>query len=202
MKRIGLTGGIASGKSSAARLLAQWGVPVIDADRIAREVVEPGSEGLAAIAARWPEVVREGVLDRKALARVVFPDPAERRALEGILHPLIRAETERRFAALEAAGEPVAVYEAALLFETGHASELDAVILISAPREVQHARLMQRDGLDAAEAAARIDAQWPLERKEALASHVVVNDGHPDHLRVRLRRTWEKVLADLGLPPA
>lgn len=193
MKRIGLTGGIASGKSTAARILAEWGAPVVDADALAREVVMPGSEGLAAISARWPEVVRDGVLDRKRLGERVFSDQEERRALENILHPLIRREAERRIAELARQGETVAIYEAALLFETGTADELDEVILISAPRDLQIRRIMARDGLDPEEAVRRVDAQWPLEKKAALATYVVENDGEEAHLRERLRPVWETI---------
>lgn len=194
MKRIGLTGGIASGKSTVARLLAEKGVPVIDADALARRVVEPGSPALAEIAARWPSVVEDGRLDRKALAAIVFSDPAERKALEAITHPRIRAEAERRFAEAEAAGAPQAVYEAALLFENDLDRELDATILVAAPIEQQIERLRARDGLDRRAAEERLRAQLPLEEKRARATFVVENDADLETLRRRVDAVWDEVV--------
>lgn len=194
MKRIGLTGGIASGKSTVARLLAEKGVPVIDADALARRVVEPGSPALAEIAARWPSVVEDGRLDRKALAAIVFSDPAERKALEAITHPRIRAEAERRFAEAEAAGAPQAVYEAALLFENDLDRELDATILVAAPIEQQIERLCARDGLDRRAAEERLRAQLPLEEKRARATFVVENDADLETLRRRVDAVWDEVV--------
>lgn len=198
MKRIGLTGGIASGKSTVARMLAERGVPVIDADRLAREVVEPGTEALAAIAARWPQVVREGRLDRKALGAIVFGDPGERRALEAIVHPAIRRESERRMAALEAEGVPLAVYEAALLIENGLDRVLDATVLVAAPEEVQVERLVARDGLDPEAARARIAAQLPLAEKRKRATFVIENDGDLATLRERVDRVWGEIERRFG----
>lgn len=198
MKRIGLTGGIASGKSTVARMLAERGVPVIDADRLAREVVEPGTEALAAIAARWPQVVREGRLDRKALGAIVFADPGERRALEAIVHPAIRRESERRMAALEAEGVPLAVYEAALLIENGLDRVLDATVLVAAPEEVQVERLVARDGLDPEAARARIAAQLPLAEKRKRATFVIENDGDLATLRERVDRVWGEIERRFG----
>lgn len=198
MKRIGLTGGIASGKSTVARMLAERGVPVIDADRLAREVVEPGTEALAAIAARWPQVVREGRLDRKALGAIVFADPGERRALEAIVHPAIRRESERRMAALEAEGVPLAVYEAALLIENGLDRVLDATVLVAAPEEVQVERLVARDGLDPEAARARIAAQLPLAEKRKRATFVIENDGNLATLRERVDRVWGEIERRFG----
>jgi len=194
LKRIGLTGGIASGKSTVARLLAEKGVPVIDADALARRVVEPGSPALAEIAARWPSVVEDGRLDRKALAAIVFSDPAERKALEAITHPRIRAEAERRFAEAEAAGAPQAVYEAALLFENDLDRELDATILVAAPIEQQIERLRARDGLDRRAAEERLRAQLPLEEKRARATFVVENDADLETLRRRVDAVWDEVV--------
>lgn len=193
MKRIGLTGGIASGKSTVARLLAERGVPVVDADALARDVVAPGTAGLAAIAARWPSVVHEGVLDRKALGAIVFADPAERRALEAITHPRIRAESARRLAAAEEAGAPRAIYEAALLFENDLDRELDATLLVAAPPELQVDRLQARDRVSRAEARARLDAQLPLEAKRARATFVIENDGSLAELVRSVDAVWEEV---------
>lgn len=195
MKRIGLTGGIASGKSTVARLLAERGVPVVDADRLAREVVEPGTPGLAAIAARWPEVVPGGVLDRKALGAIVFARPSERAALEAIVHPRIREESERRLRELEARGAERAVYEAALLFENDLDAGMDATILVALDPELQVARLVARDGIPPEAARERLAAQLPLEAKKARATFVVDNGGTPEQLRERLDRVWAEVEA-------
>jgi dephospho-CoA kinase len=193
LKRIALTGGLASGKSTVARLLAERGVPVVDADALARDVVAPGTDGLAAIAARWPSVVHDGVLDRKALGAIVFADPAERRALEAITHPRIRAESARRLGVVEQTGAPRAIYEAALLFENDLDRELDATLLVSAPTDLQLARLQARDGVSPAEARARLDAQLPLEAKMARATFVIENDGSLDELVRRAEAVWAEV---------
>ncbi|AKU89785.1 dephospho-CoA kinase [Vulgatibacter incomptus] len=193
MKRIGLTGGIASGKSRVARLLVERGVPVIDADRVARAVVEPGRPALAEIADRWPGVVRDGHLDRKALGAVIFGNPVERRALEAILHPRIRAEVESRFAELEERGVPRAVYEAPLLVETGFDRLLDELIVVSASEEVQLRRLMERDGFDLEGARARLAAQASPAERLAKATFVIENDGDLDALRARLDAVWSEV---------
>mgnify|MGYP001286303395 CR=1 FL=1 len=193
MKRIGLTGGIASGKSTVARLLRERGVPVIDADAIAREVVAPGTPGLAAVAARWPQVVQGGVLDRKALGAIVFASPDERRALEAITHPLIRAEAERRMAAAEAAGAPRVVYEAALLFEKNLDEQMDATILVALPPALQVERLRARDRIGEAEARARLQAQMPLEEKRARATFVIDNSGDLAALERRVDEVWAEV---------
>lgn len=195
LRRIGLTGGIASGKSEVSRLLAGKGVPVVDADALAREAVAPGSSALARIAERWPETVRDGVLDRKALGRIVFASESERRALEAILHPWIRQEAWRRMDEWLAGGAPFVIYEAPLLFETGSDRYLDAVILVSAPESVQRERLMRRDGLDAAEAEARIAAQWPLEEKRKRATFVIENDADLDSLARKVDALWEHIQA-------
>lgn len=193
MKRIGLTGGIASGKSVVARLLAQRGVEIIDADRVARDVVEPGTPALAEIAARWPEVIREGSLDRKALGAIVFSSPEERHALEAIVHPRIREEVERRLASLEALGVPRVIYEAPLLVEKGLEGGLDALILVSAPEEVQVRRLMERDGLGEEAARARLRAQLPLEAKLAKATFVIENSGDLASLESRVDSIWNEI---------
>ncbi len=174
----GLTGGIASGKSTAARLFRARGIPVIDADQLAREVVEPGRPALSEIAARWPTVIgADGRLDRAALAAVVFARPAERKALEAILHPRIRAEAAREALEHLAAGAPYVLYEAALLFEIDGDRELPGVILVSASPAVQRARLAARDALSAADIDQRLAAQLPLAQKRARARWILENDG-------------------------
>jgi dephospho-CoA kinase len=197
---IGLTGGIASGKSEVARVWREQGVPVVDADRIAREVVEPGSEGLREVVAAFGEGVlaSNGSLDREALGRIAFADPIARKRLEAITHPRIGKRSMERLA--EAAGTDAAyvVYEAPLLVETGAHRGLAALVVVAAPEEVQIARVVQRDGLDAAAAGARIAAQMPLAEKVAVADWVIENDGTLEALRERALATHRAVLARFG----
>ena len=177
MRIYGLTGNIGSGKSTVARLIAAAGVPVVDADQLAREVVLPGTAGLAELARRFPGVVAgDGALDRKALAARVFADAAEREALNAILHPRIAQAAMARMEALAAAGAPFAIYEAALIVENGLQRALDALILVTAPEPVRLRRIVLRDGLPAADAQARIDAQLPESAKERVADFVIRND--------------------------
>ncbi len=178
LKVLGLTGGIGAGKSTVAELFAVRGVPVVDADALAREVVAPGQPALADIAAAWPEVVASGgALDRKRLGAIVFADPAARVRLEGITHPHIQALGAARLAALAAAGHRLALYEAPLLVESGRWRDLDGLIVVTASEATQIARVRARDGLSQAEAEARIRAQLPTADKVRLATHVIDNDG-------------------------
>jgi dephospho-CoA kinase len=194
MRVVGLTGGIASGKSTVSAMFRELGAPVIDADEVARDVVEPGTAGLEEVALRFPGVVdASGRLDRAALGRHVFADPAERRALEAILHPRIREEVARRLEALARAGAAVALYDAALLIENGLHRGLDGVIVVSAPEAVQRARLAARDGLDEAAITARLAAQLPLADKRAHATWVVDNGGSLDGTRAQVRQIWEEI---------
>jgi len=191
-RRLGLTGGIASGKSSVGALLAGRGLPVLDADRFAREALAPGSAATRAVLERYGERVRgaeggdpaaEG-LDRAALGRIVFADAAERRWLEGLVHPLVRQRFEAELAALAAA--PVVVLMIPLLFEVGLEELCSEVWLVACDEEQQLQRLMARDGLAEAEARARLAAQWPLARKRALADRVIDNRGRPEALAAQL----------------
>lgn len=189
-RRIGLTGGIASGKSTVGRLLAERGLPVLDADVYAREALAPGSPGAAAVRARYgvrvalAGAVEPGeplpALDRAALGRIVFNDPAELRWLEQLVHPLVR----QRFAAeLERLGEaPAVVLMIPLLFEAGLEGLCSEVWLVDCDEDQQLQRLMGRDRLGEADARARLAAQWPLARKRALASVVLDNRGGPEAL--------------------
>lgn len=176
---VGLTGGIASGKSSVARILSELGVTVVDADQVAREVVAVGSPGLAAVVEAFgPEILgADGTLDRKALGAQIFADPEKRRLLESITHPRIFARSMERLAAVAASGAVYGVYDAALLVENGSYKMMQALVVVAAPRSLQVARIIARDGLSAAEAEARIDAQLPLEKKVEVADHVITNDG-------------------------
>jgi dephospho-CoA kinase len=191
--RVGLTGGIASGKSTAAELLAERGAVLVDSDVLAREVVEPGTPGLAAVVERFgPEVLRGGRLDRPALGRIVFADAAARRDLEAIVHPAVRA----RAAEVEAAAAPdqVVVHVIPLLVETGQADAFELVVVVDVDPAVQRTRLLGRGGLTPQEADDRIAAQASREARLAAADVVIDNDGtladlerHVDDLWARIR---------------
>ncbi len=199
MRIWGLTGNIGSGKSTVGRLLAARGIPVIDADQVAREVVEPGRPALREIASRFPGVVRgDGTLDRKALAARVFKDPGERTALERILHPRIGEEVANRMAALASAGHAAAVYEAALIVENGLQRGLDGLIVVTAPPEAQIARLRLRDNMSEEEARARIAAQLPAREKAEAATVVIDNAGSEADLSAQVDRLVERMRRESG----
>ncbi|MCA9537940.1 MAG: dephospho-CoA kinase [Myxococcales bacterium] len=193
---IGLTGGIACGKTTVGEMLRARGARRVDADAIAREVVEPGTEGLAAIVAAFgPGVLTaDGRLDRPALGAQVFGDPALRRKLEGILHPLIAIESARRVQGALAEKPPLVVYDAALLIEAGRADHFRPLVVVFAPPEVQLERLMRRDGLSAAEAQARIASQMPVAEKAALADHVIDNSGTLAATEAQVDALWARLL--------
>ena len=199
-RRIGLTGGIATGKSTLAALLAQRGLPVLDADAYAREALAPGSAGARAVLERHGEAVRAvgmpGAIDRAALGRLVFADAAERRWLEALLHPLVR----QRFASeLERLTEaPALVLMIPLLFEAGLEELCSEVWLVECEEAEQLRRLMARDGLAEEEARARLAAQWPLARKRPLADVRLDNGGPPERLAAQL----ERALGGSGLSPS
>jgi dephospho-CoA kinase len=197
---VGLTGGIGSGKSTVARFFAELGVPVVDADRVAREVVAPGTEGLAAIVEAFGADVlaADGELDRKALGAIVFADPDARRRLEAITHPRIFTRSRERFAELAAAGHPYAIYEAALLVENGSYRMFDGLIVVAASPEVQRARVEARDRLAPEEVRARIEAQLPLDEKIAVADHVIWNDGGLAETRARTEEVHRELSARFG----
>jgi dephospho-CoA kinase len=175
----GLTGGLASGKSAVARMIRARGVPVLDADVVAREVAEKGSEGLAAIVEAFGEGVLapDGSMDRAKVAEIVFADFAKLHALNDIIHPRIAALTAQRIAELEAAGEPLACYEAALLVENGLADAFRPLVVASVPEETQVARAMARDAATEAQVRARLAAQHSLAAKVAAADFVIDNSG-------------------------
>lgn len=197
---VGLTGGIASGKSTVAASLARRGVPVVDADALAREVVRPGTPTLAEIIRRFgPEVVGpDGALDRARLAAVVFADPSRRAELEAVVHPAIHREATARIAAAAAAGHRWAVYEAALLVETGFHSALDALVVVSVPRPVQLARAVARDGAPPEAVEARLAAQLPLAEKVAVADHVVDNAGPPEETERQVEALFRRLEERFG----
>jgi len=193
----GLTGNIGSGKSTVARLFTARGVPVVDADLIAREVVMPGRPALREIARKFPGVVGpDGALDRKALAARVFNDASERAALNAIVHPRIAEEMGARMSALAAAGRPFAIYEAALIIENGLHRGLDGLIVVTAPEEAQIERLRRREGMTEEEARARIAAQLPAAEKVRQATFVIENHGPEADLAAQV----DRVLAQIGPP--
>ena len=185
---VGLTGGIASGKSTVARMFAELGIPVIDADQLAREVVEPGTPGLARIVTEFGQAVvnPDGSLDRKGLGDLVFSDPVRRQTLNGILHPLIAAAGAQKIAALQDSPAAYIIYEAALLLETRTHERFAALVVVHADEEVRKARLLSRDALTRAEAESRIASQLPPEQKLAIADYVVNNDGDIETTRQRV----------------
>jgi dephospho-CoA kinase len=191
--RIGLTGGIASGKSTVADRLAQRGAVIIDSDLLAREVVAPGSAGLRAVIARFGEQVlaADGSLNRAALGSIIFDDPQARRDLEAIIHPAVRARATELSAA--AAPGSVVVQVIPLLVETGQSDAFDQVWVVDADPAVQRTRLQQRDGLSPAEAQARLQAQASRAQRLAVADVVLANDGSADQLRQQVDQEWEKL---------
>ncbi|MFM7734223.1 MAG: dephospho-CoA kinase [Cyanobium sp.] len=196
-RRIGLTGGIASGKSTVGRLLEARGLPVLDADRYAREALAPGSAGARAVLVRYGERVRavqgdadRGEIDRSTLGRIVFADAAERRWLEELVHPLVRARFESELSRLVEA--PVVVLVIPLLFEAGLEGLCSEVWLVDCGEDQQLARLRERDGLSEAEARARIAAQWPLARKRALADRLIDNRNEPAALTAQVAQALSR----------
>ena len=189
MIRVGLTGGIGSGKSTVARLLAEHGALVIDADQIAREVVEPGQPALTEVAERFgPDVITtDGSLDRAALAAIVFADAVALADLNAITHPRIAARTAQLIDA--APDDAVVVYDMPLLVENDLAEGWDHVIVVEADREVRVRRLIER-GLDEADIEARMSRQASDEQRRAVADVVIDNSGDLDSLRAQVDHTW------------
>lgn len=192
---VGLTGGIGAGKSAVATRLGEHGAWIVDADSVAREVVAPGTEGLAAVAAAFGDgVLRpDGSLDRPALGRLVFGDEAARRRLEGITHPLIRARTAELIMAAPAGS--VVVNDVPLLVEGGLAAMFELVIIVFAPLEVRIARLAETRGMSREEAESRIAAQATDEQRRAVADVAVENDGTLDDLRNRVDEVWRGIVS-------
>ena len=191
--RVGLTGGIASGKSTVSAILVELGAVVIDADLIAREVVARGTPGLSAVVGEFgPEVLTpDGDLDRAAMGALVFADPAARRRLEAIIHPLVH----RRSAELEADApeHAVVVHDIPLLAEVGRAGSFDAVVVVDAPAELQVQRMVEDRGWTREEAESRIAAQATREQRLAIATHVVDNTGSFDDLRRQVEAVHEEL---------
>ena len=201
MYLIGLTGGIASGKSTIATRLAEHGAVVIDADALSREVVEPGTPGLAAIAARFGADVigPDGTLDRPALGAIVFSDEQARADLNAIVHPEVKRRSQARIA--EASSDPAAivVYDVPLLVETGRADEFDLVVVASAPESVRADRLVELRGLDRGEAERRIASQATEAQRTAVADVVIDTAGTLAHTVDQVDAVWRRALSE-GAP--
>jgi len=190
--RVGLTGGIGSGKSAVARFFSDWGALVIDADQLAREVVAPGTDGLAEIAALWPEVIVEGSLDRAALSRIVFVDAAARERLNGIIHPRVRALASQLD---DAPAGTIVVHMIPLLFEGEYWKMCDRTVLVMAPVEMRIARVIARDGCTREEVEARMSAQIDREIARSLATDIINNDGGLLTLEQRARSVFTALRA-------
>jgi dephospho-CoA kinase len=192
-KRVGLTGGVASGKSTVSAILAELGAVVIDADALAREVVARGTPGLDAVVAEFGPALltREGDLDRPAMGRLVFADEDARKRLEAIIHPLVI----ERMAALEAAADEddVVVHDIPLLAEGGRADTFDAVVVVDAPRDLQVERMLSERGWTREDAESRIAAQATREQRRAIATHVIDNNGSIEELRARVEAVFDEL---------
>jgi dephospho-CoA kinase len=191
--RVGLTGGLASGKSTVARLLAGRGAAVFDADAVVRELYEPGGEGAAAARELFGDAVADaaGNVDRARIAAVVFADPERRHELEARIHPLVGREILRRFTEAERAGAPVAVAEASQLLEARTESRYDRVLLVVAPEAVRLARWESKGG-DPSDGRRRMDAQLPPAQAFDRADDVIVNDGTLEELQEKVDALWRK----------
>ncbi len=196
MITVGLTGGIGSGKSTVSRLLAGYGAVVVDADLIARQVVEPGTPGLAAVAdAFGPQVLQpDGSLDREALGKVVFGDDAQRAVLSGILHPLIGTRSAELMAAAQSSGAPMLVHDVPLLVENHLEAMYAEVIVVDVSPEVQLDRLVRLRGMTPADAESRVRAQATRQARLAIATKVVHNDGTLAELEAQVARLWAELV--------
>jgi len=196
MITLGLTGGIASGKSTVAKMLARRGARIIDADRIARQVVEPGEKAWKQIVAYFGNdfLLPDGAIDRGKLAACVFADKKKREKLEAITHPAILARVRENLEAARAAGCRVAVLDVPLLIETGWTNMVDRLWLVYADREVQKARLIRRNNLTAEEAELRLAAQMPLAEKRKYADVIIDNSGPPALTETQITKAWEDLL--------
>jgi dephospho-CoA kinase len=194
--RVGLTGGIASGKSTVSAILAELGAVIIDGDKLAREVVERGTPGLAAVVdAFGPEILTpEGDMDRAKVGQIVFNDPTLRKLLESIVHPLVF----ERYAALEAAApqDGLVVHDIPLLAESGRADTFDAVIVVETPADVQVERMLRDRGWTREDAESRIAAQATPEQRRAIATHLIVNDGTLADLREQVERVYAELVSE------
>ena len=193
---IGLTGNIASGKSTVARQLAALGADVIDADLLARDAVARGTAGFDAVVDYFgPTVVAaDGSLDRAALRTRVFHDPHARSALNAIVHPIVARLRDQRFAQAAARGDAIVISDIPLLFEVGLEHAFDGIIVVDAAKSIRHARLMHDRGLSSGDADAMLAAQWPSAQKRAGATWVIDNDGSLAQLEARVQLVWSAIL--------
>ncbi|MBI2360063.1 MAG: dephospho-CoA kinase [Deltaproteobacteria bacterium] len=199
MKVVGLTGGIATGKSTAASMLLELGARIIDADELAREIVQPGKDAWKEIVEAFGEEILRGdrTIDREKLRRIVFQDEKKRKRLEAITHPRIRSLAREKMQKLAAEGAEIVVYVAPLLFETQVHLWIRPVILVACDSATQRKRLRRRDGLSEEEVERHFDAQMPLEEKRRLADVIIENNGTLDELRKRVKEVWEELLHSL-----
>ena len=195
-RRIALTGGIATGKSHVRALFETLGVPTIDSDVLAREAVQPGSAGLAAVIARFgPDIVdASGTLDRRKLGGIVFKNAAARRDLEQIIHPFVRTATEAWFASVDPSRHRFAIADIPLLYETGRDADFDAVIVVACDPATQLRRVIERDTLTEEEARSRIAAQLPIEEKANRADHVIRTDGSVANTDAQVREVYRALV--------
>lgn len=202
MLTVGLTGGIGSGKSQVTRLLAGKGAAIVDADLVAREVVEPGTPGLAQVVERFgAQVLRpDGTLDRPRLGAVVFADPRKLQELNAIIHPLIGQRTAELLERAERSGTRICVHDIPLLVENGLAEGYDVVVVVAATPATQLARLTGVRRMSEQEARQRIAAQAPLADKLAVATHVLRNDGSLQELAEQVDRLWDELLEKASRP--
>ena len=196
---VGLTGGIATGKSTVSEILARLGAVLVDADQLAREVVAPGEPALADVVREFGDVLRpDGTLDRKKLAAIVFADPSRRKRLEAILHPAIRARFDARLDALTREGfEGIVVFDAPVMIESGGYKNMDRLIVVVTDEVIQRARLVARDA-DAADGERRIASQMPLAEKAKLADYVIDNTGDRAATEARTREVHAALVRDLA----
>lgn len=194
IKVIGLTGGIATGKSSVAHFFTSRGITVIDADQLARDAVQPGSPALAQIVSSFGQVVLtdDGTLNRKHLGEIVFSDPEKRRHLESILHPAIRKLAEEKIALAAAAGHKRLIYMAPLLIEANATDRVDDIWVVTVRPEIQLQRLMQRDGISLHQAKSIIASQMSLSEKESYGSVIIDNSGSKAETQAILENAWAK----------
>ncbi len=193
MRVFGLTGGISSGKSTVSAMLKAHGAAIIDADVVARQVVEPGTPAFAEIARGFPEVVVGGALDRAKLGARIFSNPDDRARLNAIIHPRVREETLRQLQSLAEGGAPLVINDVPLLIENRLHESMGGVILVVTPPEVQRARLMARNGFTAEQADERIASQLPLEEKRKYARWVIDNGGSLEATQRQVDAVWQEL---------
>jgi dephospho-CoA kinase len=194
--RIGLTGGIASGKSTVSAMLREMGATVIDTDLIAHEITAPGSPALTEMSRRYGKDIlnEDGSLRRDTVGKIVFSNPLEKEWLETLLHPLIWAEAESQAQAAFEAGQRVAVIDVPLLFESGWNEQVDEIWTVYVPQATQELRLQRRDGFTESEIRDRIASQWPIDEKAKRSDVIIDNTGPLEDTRRQVERAWNSVV--------